>query len=87
MDQRRSQDRPRYEPIRLRSLWVGMAVIVLFGVPFYLPPGTTHPMVLGVPYWMAISVVSTLLFAALTSWICLRRWNIDEPEEEAGGGA
>lgn len=87
MDQRRSQDRPRYEPIRLRSLWVGMAVIVLFGVPFYLPPGTTHPMVLGVPHWMAISVVSTLLFAALTSWICLRRWNIDEPEEEAGGGA
>ncbi len=87
MDQRRSQDRPRYEPIRIRSLWCAMAFIVLAGVPFYLPPGSTHPMVLGIPYWVVVSLLFTFLFAALTSWTCLRRWNIQEPEEEAGGGA
>lgn len=83
MDQRRSQDGPRHEPIRNPGLWIVMAVIVLAGVPFYLPTGSTHPMLLGIPYWMVISVLSTLLFAALVSWVCLRRWNVVEPEEQA----
>lgn len=83
MDQRRSQDSPRREPIRSPGLWLGMAVIVLAGVPFYLPAGSVHPMLLGIPYWMAISVLFTVLFAAFVSWICLRRWNVVEPEEQA----
>ncbi|MDI2027594.1 hypothetical protein QFW96_03180 [Saccharopolyspora sp. TS4A08] len=64
---------------------MALAVVVLVGVPFYLPAGSTHPMVLGVPYWVVISAVSTLLFAVLVTWACLYRWNIEEPEEEAGG--
>ncbi|MFC7344397.1 hypothetical protein [Saccharopolyspora griseoalba] len=86
MDQRRSQDGPRREPIRSPGLWIAMAVIVLAGVPFYLPAGSTRPLLLGVPYWVAISVAFTVVFAAFVSWICLRRWNVVEPEEQAERG-
>lgn len=59
-----------------------MVVIVLAGIPLYLPPGTARPFVLGAPYWMVIAITSAVLFAALTSWMCLRRWNLVEQEEE-----
>jgi hypothetical protein len=66
-----------------------MILVILGGIPLYLPPGTTGPLVLGIPSWMALSVAFTLLFAAFTSWLCLRWWNLAEPEEEgrAAGAA
>lgn len=82
MDQRGSEGNTVREPIRSRWAWFVIAALVLGSVPLYLPVGTVLPLVFGVPYWMALSVVATLLFAALTSWLCLRRWNLVEPEEE-----
>lgn len=83
MDQRRSADRTLREPIRHPWLWVGLALSVLAGIPLYLTPGLVRPLVFGFPAWLAISVLATLAFAALTSWMCLRRWNLAEPAEEA----
>ncbi|GAB2662828.1 hypothetical protein GCM10027271_21750 [Saccharopolyspora gloriosae] len=83
MDQRRSADRPLREPIRHPWLWVGLALSVLAGIPLYLAPGLVRPLVFGIPAWLAVSVLATLAFAALTSWMCLRWWNLAEPAEEA----
>lgn len=93
MDRRRSDEpesvdapaggRPLREPIRNPWLWVAMAVVVLAGVPLYLPTGTVRPLVGGVPYWLLISVGATIAFSALTCWACLRQWNLAEPAEEA----
>ncbi len=82
MVQRRPEGRPLREPIRSPWIWAVMVVIILGGVPLYLPAGATEPLVLGIPYWMALAVVFSLLFSAFTSWVCLRWWNLAEPEEE-----
>ena len=74
--------RPAREPIRSPGVWVVMAVVILGGVPFYLPAGSVTPLVAGVPYWMVVSVAFTFAFAALTSWLCLRWWHLVEDEEE-----
>lgn len=75
--------RPLREPIRSPWLWVAMAVVVVAGVPLYLPTGSIRPLVGGVPYWLLISVAATVAFSALTCWACLRDWNLAEPAEEA----
>ncbi|GAA4942990.1 hypothetical protein EV188_104244 [Actinomycetospora succinea] len=93
MDQRRSDEpgtaevppagaRLR-EPIRTPWLWVAIGVVVLVGVPWYLPTGAIEPLVGGIPFWLLISVGATLAFSALTCWACLRDWNLAEPAEEA----
>jgi hypothetical protein len=82
MDQRGSGRRPLAEPVRSPWLWVVMTALVLASVPLYLPSGTVLPLVFGMPYWMVVSVVATVLFAAFTSWMCLRRWNLVEEQEE-----
>jgi hypothetical protein len=93
MDRRRSDEpgsvasptgaRPLREPIRNPWLWVAMAVVVLAGVPLYLPTGTVRPLLGGVPFWLWISIGATVAFSALTCWACLRQWNLAEPAEEA----
>lgn len=75
--------RPLREPIRSPWLWVAMAVVVVAGVPLYLPTGSIRPLVGGVPYWLLISIAATVAFSALTCWACLRDWNLAEPAEEA----
>ncbi|MFC4001631.1 hypothetical protein ACFS2C_00855 [Prauserella oleivorans] len=82
MDQRRSAPHTLVEPIRRPGIWAVMVLLMVASVPLYLPSGTVRPLVFGLPYWMVISVVATLLFAAFTSWVCLRRWNLAEPDEE-----
>lgn len=82
--------KPIREPVRSPWVWVTMAVLILGGVPFYLPTGSVTPLVAGVPFWMALSVAFSLAFAAFTSWLCLRWWNLVEDEEEerhCGGDA
>lgn len=89
MDRRRSDEpdtagaRPLREPVRNPWLWVAMGVVVLIGVPLYLPAGVIGPLVGGVPLWLLVSVAATAAFSAVTCWACLRAWNLAEPAEEA----
>lgn len=75
------------EPIRSPWLFAVLLVIVLAGTPVWYPTGLIEPLVLGVPFWFAISVASTLAFAGFVSWICMRRWNIVEAAETAEAAA
>ena len=68
-------------------LWVSLGIVILAGIPFYLPTGSIRPLVGGVPYWLVISLVAALAFSAITCWACLRAWNLAEPEEEAAARA
>jgi hypothetical protein len=87
MEEPGRRQRPLREPIHSPWVWVVMAVVILGGVPFYLPTGSVTPLVAGVPFWMVVSVAFTLAFAAFTSWLCARWWNLVEDEEENGRGA
>ncbi len=82
MGHRRPSPRPLSEPIRRPWLWVTFVLLILAMAPWYLPEGATAPLVFGLPYWFVISIAATLAFAAVTSWTCLRRWNLAAPEEE-----
>lgn len=74
--------RPTKEPVRKPWIWLVLAFIMLAGIPWYLPTGSLQPVVLGLPYWMLISVVFSLVLCGYLSWLCLTQWDIVEEEEE-----
>jgi hypothetical protein len=74
--------RPTKEPIQKPWIWVVMVFIILAGIPWYLPKGTIGFVLLGVPYWMFISVAFSLLLCVYLSWLCFTQWNLVEAEEE-----
>ena len=61
-----------------------MVLITLAAIPWYLPKGTLGFVLLGVPYWMLISVAFTLLLCGYVSWLCFTQWDVVEEEEERG---
>ena len=71
------------EPVRKPWIWIVMAIIMLAGIPWYLPEGSLSPVILGLPYWMLISIVSSLALCGYLSWLCLNEWDVVEEEEEA----
>lgn len=71
------------EPVRKPWIWVVVAAIVLVGVPLYFPEGDIDPLWFGVPYWLIVSVLSAVALSALISYVCLRWWNLAEPQETA----
>jgi len=71
------------EPIRRPGLWVVLALVVLAGVPLYLPQGAIEPVVLGLPLWLLGSVAAAVALSAVVCWACLRAWSLAEPAEEA----
>lgn len=71
------------EPIRKKWIWIVLALILLAGVPWYLPTGTIEPLILGFPYWAFISIVFSVVLSAYLSWLCLTQWHIVEDEEKA----
>ena len=72
------------EPIRKPGIWVVLVLITLAAIPWYLPKGTLGFVLLGVPYWMLISVAFTLLLCGYVSWLCFTQWDVVEEEEERG---
>ena len=69
------------EPIRKPWIWVALVFVMLAAIPWYLPKGTMGFVLLGVPYWMFISVAFTLLMCAYVSWLCFTQWDLVEAEE------
>ncbi|MGH3359373.1 MAG: hypothetical protein ACRDO7_11260 [Nocardioidaceae bacterium] len=80
-------DRPPTEPIRepihIPWIWVAIVLVVLAGVPLYLPAGAIDPIWLGVPFWLIISVVAAVAMSAVICLVCLRWWSLAEPQETA----
>ena len=75
--------RPTKEPVRKPWIWIVMALIMLAGIPWYLPTGSLRPVVFGLPYWMLISVIFSLVLCGYLSWLALNEWDVVEEEEEA----
>ncbi|WP_017975067.1 hypothetical protein [Actinopolyspora halophila] len=69
------------EPIRAPLAWSGLLLLVLAGVPWYLPEGTIGPVVLGFPLWTLFAVFSSLALCGYLSWMLLYHW--ETPEQHA----
>lgn len=74
--------RPTKEPIRKPWIWLLMSLITLAAIPWYLPKETIGFVLLGVPYWVLISVALILLLCGYVSWLCFTQWDLVEAEEE-----
>lgn len=72
------------EPVRKPWIWAVLVFVMLAAIPRYLPKGTMGFVLLGIPYWMFISVAFTLLMSAYISWLCFTQWDVVEAEEESG---
>lgn len=71
------------EPIRIPWIWIGLAVPLLAGIPWYLPEGTIGPTVLGMPLWTWVAIGSSLALCTYLSWVLTRHWNLVEDLEKA----
>lgn len=70
------------EPIRKPWIWIVMGLLILFNAPWYLPVGSMEPYIFGLPYWVVISAVLSLMLCGFLSWLCLHEWDIVEDLEE-----
>ncbi|NIJ12616.1 hypothetical protein FHU38_002960 [Saccharomonospora amisosensis] len=75
--------RPLREPIRKPWIWAGLIVILLLGIPWYLPAGVIEPVVLGLPLWTIVAIGSSILLCGYLTWVISAHWNMVEDEEEA----
>lgn len=71
------------EPIQFKWIWVVLAIISLLGVPWYLPQGSVHPIIFGLPYWAFISLVSTVILALFLNHVVKNYWDMEELKDEA----
>ncbi|MGM0900306.1 MAG: hypothetical protein ACQEXB_04185 [Bacillota bacterium] len=71
------------EPIRKKWIWIGLVIITLGNVPWYLSDSLVEPYIFGFPLWGFIILVFSVILSAYLSWICLTQWKIVEDEEEA----
>lgn len=74
--------RPTREPINKPWIWIVLAIIMLASIPWYLPEGSIGFVWFGLPAWMLISVVFTLVMCAYVSWLCFTQWDLAEAEED-----
>ena len=74
---------PPRDPLQLPDvpprLWIGGVYVVLFllSVPWYLPESDPVPIWLGLPYWVVISIASSVGVALFTALIVTRCWPVD----------
>jgi len=52
-------------------------MLFLLSVPWYLPESDPVPIWLGLPYWVVISIASSVGVALFTALIVTRRWPVD----------
>ena len=66
--------------------WIWLTYLVLFviGIPWYWPMGD-RAMWFGVPAWVVVAVLTSVLLSVFTAWLILRRWPQDDKVESEEG--
>jgi hypothetical protein len=70
--------RPRHEPLDKRWFLPSVLVLMVISVPWYLPPGFVGRLYGGLPVWIWIALVCSVVLAAITSFVALRSWRDDD---------
>ena len=70
--------KPRREPLDKRWFLPSVLVLMVISVPWYLPSGFVGRLYGGLPVWIWIALVCSVLLAAITSFVALRSWRDDE---------
>lgn len=62
--------------------WIVLLILLVLSIPWYWPEDRIRPFIVGMPLWAFVSLVTSLLFAAVTAWVILRGWKDDKQPEE-----
>ena len=66
------------EPIQYPKLWIVMAILIAFNVPWIFPEGTIRPLIGGwVPIWAFVSFLSTLGISIWISIVIRKYWKLE----------
>lgn len=66
---------------------MGLVVILLAGIPWYLPEGTIGPLVFGFPLWMLVAVLFSVVLCGFLTWVLMRHWHLTDDDHPAEDGA
>ena len=83
-DARMPDPNPKTSPLSL-LLALGFALLFIAAVPWYWPAHDQETL-LGLPRWVVVSIVASVLISCLAAWVFLCHWpggDGDEPEEDA----
>ncbi len=75
-------EKKRKEPIKKPGIWIGIGIILLLLVPWYLPAGSYEPLIFGFPYWALIVIGMSIVLSAFLSYVIKYHWHIEEESEE-----
>lgn len=75
------------EPIRSPWLWAGVIILLIAGVPWYVPGGAIEPIVMGLPLWTWTAMGATVAMCGYLHWAIVRHWKLVEDVEERTGGS
>jgi hypothetical protein len=73
------------EPVRIKWIWPVLVVIILLGVPWYLPQGTIEPVIMGFPYWAFISFLMTAILSLFLGYVINRCWDMETLLDNSSG--
>ncbi|MBT3343645.1 MAG: hypothetical protein HN712_30035 [Gemmatimonadetes bacterium] len=62
------------EPRKSAWVWWGYLVLYAIAIPWYWPAGYRGPLVLGLPTWVAVTLVAIVALALWTNFVIYRCW-------------
>ncbi|SVD16712.1 uncharacterized protein METZ01_LOCUS369566 [marine metagenome] len=74
------------EPRSSAWVWLGYLVLYAIAIPWYWPVGFRGPLILGLPTWVAVTLMAVVALALWTNLVIRRCWIDwgDETEDAAG---
>ena len=84
-DDDQGSDEPIREPRRHPWLWLVYLLLYAVAIPWYWPAGYRGPLILGLPLWVAVSLLAVLVLAGWTGWVISRYWKTVGEEDSHGG--
>lgn len=55
------------EPAKNPLFWILWALLILLSVPWYFPPKTYEPMVGGLPLWVVVIMIVSMVYAVFVT--------------------
>lgn len=71
-------------PARRAWIWPVYAALYALSIPWYLTPGETPMVWMGLPHWVVLSLASTTAIAGFTAWVVWRHWPAPDEGWEPG---
>jgi len=62
------------EPRKRRWIWIVYAALYAIAIPWYWPAGFRGPLLLGLPLWVAVSLLSVGALGVWTVFVISRYW-------------